>query len=363
MDIFMKLKISEDRYVTITARMVEAAVFLLLAVALAAVLGRKTLRAGRAVIDRLDRELQSVSFETDKTAVYVGDALEITPVTAPKNAEVSYTWELADDGVLAVKDGRIVADSCGETVLGVSVGSFSAQITVVAKHKPLPPDSTLPPLYYDKLLIANYCNTLPSDYVADDLMRIPQKYAAENYAAMYVSAETFAHYRQLLDGMKAALGSGTRMRIISAYRSYAKQTELYNKAVRRYIAEGKTSVEARALALNTTQTPGNSEHQLGSTIDVSNDTSTDHDYQKTPEGQWLAENAHQYGFIIRYPADKEEITRIAYEPWHIRYVGVTHATYMYVHHLCLEEYIELQKKGEEAAEDYAADHPATVEEA
>ena len=348
----MKIKISEEKYVTITARAVGRVMFLLLSVAMAAAVCKKSLSQGRSAVAKLDKELQSVSFPCKKTAVYVGDALEIEPVAVPKNAEVSYTWELADDGVLTVEKGKIVGAGSGETVLGVTSGDHSAQVTVVVKHKPLPEDSTLPPLYYETLPLANYCNTLPSDYAADDLMKIPTRYVAENYTSLYVSAATFQEYLKLLDGMRAELGADMQMHIISAYRSYARQTELYDKAVKGYMAQGKTSTEARALALQTTQTPGNSEHQMGNTIDVSNNSTTDHNYQNTPE---------EYGFIIRYPADKEDITRIEYEPWHIRYVGVNHAAYMYLHNLCLEEYVELQEKAAAEADDYALEHPATAE--
>lgn len=312
---------------------------------------------GRAAIKELDHRLQSIEFQQDQIAVYIGDEVEAEPVAVPKNASVSYTWEIADDGILTVSGGRIIAKSTGETVLGIASGDVSAQVKIIAKPKPLPPESTLPPLYYEKLVIANYKNTLSADYVPDNLIKIPDNYTAENYYGIYVSSETFEAYKQLYAGMYKEMQS--RMHIISAYRSYAKQSELYNKAVSAYMAQGKTSTEARVLALATTQTPGNSEHQLGNTIDVSNDTSTDHNYQDTPEGKWLAENAYKYGFIIRYPADKEDVTRIEYEPWHIRYVGVNHAAYMYVNNLCLEEYVDLQEQAEEAATDYALLHPAT----
>lgn len=353
----MKLKISEEKSLTITARMAECAVFLILSLAMIAVLGKKTVPSGRAYIARLDKELQSISFETQRIAVYVGEPLEITPIVRPKNAEVSYTWEIADDGVLDVDNGSIVGAAEGETLLGVTSGDFYASLNVVSKYKPLPKGSTLPPLYYETLPIANYRNTLGADDVPADLIRIPQQYVATNYSTLYVSQETFDAYLTLYRDMTAAINGN--MHIISAYRSYARQSELYEKAVQGYMAQGKTSTEARALALETTQTPGNSEHQLGNTIDVSNDYSTDHDYQNTPEGKWLAENAHKYGFIIRYPADKEDITRIEYEPWHIRYVGVNHATYMYVNNYCLEEYVELQQQAREEADEYALTHPAT----
>lgn len=351
------IKISEEKTAVITPLAVQRSIFAVIAVCVVAVLCRKTISPGRARIRELDRKLQDITFKSEKIAVYVGDEVEAEPTAVPKNAEVSYTWEIADDGILVVQNGRIVAEKGGRTLLGITSGDVSAQVKIIAKYKPLPPESTLPPLYYDKLLIANYKNTLSADYVPDHLIKIPDNYTADGYYGLYVTKETFDAYKALYKAMYSEIKG--RMHIISAYRSYARQSELYNKAVQNYMSQGKTSTEARALALNTTQTPGNSEHQLGNTIDVSNDNTTDHDYLQTPEGKWLAENCYKYGFIIRYPADKEDITRIEYEPWHIRYVGVNHAAYMYVNDLCLEQYVDLQEQAEEEANDYALENPAT----
>lgn len=354
----MKIKLSEDKYLNITKLRVQRILFYMLSVGMAAAVCRISIPSGRAAISRLDSELQSIYFDKQNVMVYVGDTFDEVPVSVPKNANVSYTWELMDDGILTVNDGSIVASKQGETTVGVSAGGFHAEIDVDVRYKPLPPDSSLPPVYYEDLMIANYRNQLSSNYVPDNLIQIPAEYVAANYSTLYVCEDTFEKYKELLSAMQSELGS-SNMHIISAYRSYARQSELYNNAVQGYIAQGKSSTEARALALNTTQTPGNSEHQLGNTIDVSNDYNTDHNFQQTPEGAWLAENAHKYGFIIRYPADKEELTRIEYEPWHIRYVGIYHAAYMYVNNVCLEEYLDLQDQAEVAANAYAETHPAS----
>lgn len=355
----MKLKLSEDKSITVTKLMVQRFVFITLSLVVVVFICRRTVPNGKKSIVKLDNELQSISFTQEEIAVYVGDSLNPELITVPKNVDVSCTWELRDDGVLTINSGQIVASKAGETTLGVNVGNLTAHIKVISKYKPLPPDSTLPPMYYDKLMIANYKNTLESDYVPENLVKIPANYVAEGYSTLYVTQETLDAYIELYNAMYDEVKGN--MHIISAYRSYAKQTELYNNAVQRYISEGYTSTDARSLALNTTQTPGNSEHQLGNTIDVSNNNQTNHDYHKTAAGAWLAANAHKYGFIIRYPEDKVEITRIDYEPWHICYVGIYHATYMYVNNLCLEEYIELQEKAQEEADYYAESHPASVD--
>ena len=355
----MKIKLNEDKYITITGLMVQRTVFMVLSLIVIIFICRYTVPQGKLAMAALDTELQSISFEHSKTAVYVGDELEPGLVIVPGNAEVSCVWELRDDGVLAIESGRIIASTAGETTLGVHVNGLYAQVTVIVKNKPLPPDSTLPPMYYDKLLIANYKNALGSDYIPPNMVKVPTGYAAPDYNTMYVTQETLDAYIELYNAMLNE--SGGYMHVISAYRSYARQTQLYNKAVEGYIAQGKTTNEARSLALDTTQTPGHSEHQLGTTIDVSNNNDTNHDFHTTKAGAWLAQNAHKYGFIIRYPEDKVDITRISYEPWHIRYVGIYHATYMYVNNLCLEEYVELQEKAQEEADYYAQSNPATVD--
>ncbi|MBQ1411726.1 MAG: M15 family metallopeptidase [Clostridia bacterium] len=352
----MNIPLNEEKTLVITPLQIQRTVFALLSVVMAAVVCKRSLPQGKAAIARLDGELQRLTFRPAAVTLYVGETFDSLPECSPPSSRLdkdAYTWELLDDGVLTVENGHIVAAKNGTTTLTASARHLTASVGVTVQYRELPPDSTLPRLYYEKLPIANYQNTLEADDVPADLMAIPAEYVAENYGTLYISAETFEAYQALLRAMQSEV-SGCRMHIISAYRSYARQSQLYDNAVQRYINAGNSSTQARLLALNTTQTPGNSEHQLGCSIDVSNDNTTDHNYQNTPEGQWLAENAHKFGFVLRYPADKEEITRIAYEPWHIRYVGVFHATYMYVNHVCLEEYVSLQEEAEAAAYAYTA---------
>lgn len=355
----MKIKLRDGKTVVITSLMVQRAVFMFFSLVVIVFICKYAVPNGKKTITKLDSELQSISFAQSRTAVYVGDELAPELIIMPPNADVSLVWELRDDGVLDISSGRIVALKEGQTVLGVRVGNLYAQVEVNALYKPLPPDSELPPLYYDRLQIANYKNALESDYVPENLVKVPVSYVQKNYGAIYVTEDTLEAYKQLYKAMYDEVQGN--MSVISGYRSYARQTTLYDAAVQTFINQGKTTNEAQSLALETTQTPGHSEHQLGTTIDVSNDSSTNHNFHKTKAGAWLAANAHKYGFIIRYPEDKVDITRIEYEPWHIRYVGVYHATYMYVNNLCLEEYIELQENAQQEADYYAQSHPASVD--
>ncbi|HDX9637554.1 TPA: M15 family metallopeptidase [Bacillus cereus] len=125
---------------------------------------------------------------------------------------------------------------------------------------------------------------------------------------------------------------GIQLNAVSGYRSYDYQKRLYKNNVKRKGQEHTDRFSAK---------PGHSEHQTGLTMDVSS-KSVNNDleisFAKTKEGNWLKENAHRAGFIIRYPKEKENVTGYAYEPWHIRYVGDI-AEKIYKEKLTLEEYI------------------------
>lgn len=126
---------------------------------------------------------------------------------------------------------------------------------------------------------------------------------------------------------QAASTAGHNIPLISGFRSYSRQQTLYNNYVAR---------DGQALADTYSARPGHSEHQTGLAFDVGK---LDDNYGSTPAGIWLKENCHKYGFIIRYPKGKESITGYQYEPWHIRYVGVEHATKIMNQNITLEEYL------------------------
>ncbi len=125
----------------------------------------------------------------------------------------------------------------------------------------------------------------------------------------------------------AARSAGFSIPKISGFRSYTLQQSLYSRYVAQY-GEAKASTFSAK--------PGQSEHQTGLAFDVG---ALDDNYGNTPAGKWLASNAYKYGFIIRYLKGKEGITGYQYEPWHIRYVGTTHAKKIYDRGVTLEEYL------------------------
>lgn len=154
----------------------------------------------------------------------------------------------------------------------------------------------------------------------------------------YLRKEAAESLERMLRDMKVELGEAPM--IISTYRSYEKQESVYNSNVDDAVKNGADLADAiketgRYIAL-----PGASEHQTALAVDLSNDGSLEENFIETEAGIWIREHCHEYGFIVRYPKEKEMFTGIGYEPWHIRYVGEPSSDIMYQNNWCLEEYIE-----------------------
>lgn len=132
----------------------------------------------------------------------------------------------------------------------------------------------------------------------------------------------------------------TKIWVQSAYRSYDKQEQLFDNKVASYKSQGKSQEEAERLAQTVVQRPEMSEHNLALAADFNTVTN---EFESTKAFTWLQKNAAEYGFILRYPKDKQEITGITYESWHWRYVGKEHAKVMKEKGYCLEEYVEYLK--------------------
>lgn len=154
-------------------------------------------------------------------------------------------------------------------------------------------------------------------------------------------------YDDLMDMLDAVYDEGLTPVVCSAYRTQELQEELFDGQVTYFLNQGMTQPEAEKAAAKEVAVPGTSEHQLGLAVDI-----VDVTYQLLDEGQentavqqWLMENSWRYGFILRYPTDKTEITGIIYEPWHYRYVGREYAKEIYNSGLCLEEWLEQKYEG------------------
>lgn len=179
-----------------------------------------------------------------------------------------------------------------------------------------------------KMLLVNRDYILPDDYevklapcITDDSDSLKLDYrVAPHYNEMYL----------------AALKDGIELTPVSGYRSVERQTRNFNNKIQKYIDEGYSKIEATQMAARIILPPGTSEHNAGLAMDI---CSLYTSFENSDEFAWLSENAADYGFILRYPEDKQDITNITYEPWHWRYVGVEAAKEMKASGECFEEYL------------------------
>lgn len=130
--------------------------------------------------------------------------------------------------------------------------------------------------------------------------------------------------------------------ICSSYRTNEKQTQLYTARVQAYIEQGYSENQAQSEAAKWVAIPGTSEHETGLAVDIVslNYQILDKKQEETDEQKWLMNNSYKYGFILRYPNNKSEITGISYEPWHYRYVGKVVAAEIFESGICFEEYLD-----------------------
>ena len=174
-----------------------------------------------------------------------------------------------------------------------------------------------------KYILVNKKNKLNSDFKPDNLVEV-KSCSLDNF---YLEEETADAYEQMCLG---SINEGLNISITSAYRSYDEQKELYNTYLKLY---GKSYVDKYVAR------PGHSEHQTGLAIDLE---SLECDiFRNSKEYLWVRENAHNYGFIVRYQDGKEKITGYGAEEWHIRYVGNKAAEYIYKNNITFEEYYDL----------------------
>ncbi|MDO4963670.1 MAG: M15 family metallopeptidase [bacterium] len=177
------------------------------------------------------------------------------------------------------------------------------------------------PTTYD--FVVNKNNKLEENYIPEDLELIDKKYSCDN---KYLRKEAKIMFEKLA---KAAKEDGYNIIAVSTYRSYYYQEKLYNNYVKEKGEHYANLASAKA---------GHSEHQTGLAVDVS-DKSLDYDnFESTREFNWMINNCYKYGFILRYPKAKFDVTGFKYEPWHYRYVGVNEALYIYKNNITLEEY-------------------------
>ena len=232
-------------------------------------------------------------------------------------------------------DDSASSDSANNSVSApVSAGPSTPQTIPVpsssVSSEPQPPK--IDPNDDWRLMLVNADHLLPEDYTFEKVV-IEDNFTFDARAA-----------QALTEMLEAGRAAGYSLRIVSTYRTVERSDYLYTSKISEYQALGYSEEDAAVEAARWVAPPRQSEHNAGLAIDV---VSRDydqvygdlmHEFEDFPAFTWLSEHCVEFGFILRYPEDKQEITGITYEPWHYRYVGVEHAQKMQELDLCLEEY-------------------------
>lgn len=175
-----------------------------------------------------------------------------------------------------------------------------------------------------KLILVNSENALPKNYDIELTL-------LSN--GISVDSRIYPDLQQMFDDART---EGIYPIVGEGYRTRNEQKAMMREKTAAFIADGYSMEEAEELAADLVAEPGKSEHELGIALDINADASVSSNEEVYA---WLAENAYKYGFILRYPLGKEDITGIDYEPWHYRYVGVDAASDIYTRQITLEEYL------------------------
>ena len=174
------------------------------------------------------------------------------------------------------------------------------------------------------LILTNKFNYLDNTYNNDNMVKVSKWYSYGDN--QYLTKET---YDAFLNMFSAAKMEDLTLIINSSFRSFEDQNEVYKEYTASKGQEAADKIAAR---------PGHSEHQTGMAIDIQTYGSTGATFEDFDEFKWLSNNAHKYGFILRYPKNKKYLTGYEYESWHYRYVGVEVATYIYQNNITFDEY-------------------------
>lgn len=192
---------------------------------------------------------------------------------------------------------------------------------------------------YHRTVLVNYKNSLPQSEIDNNpnLIVFPLSYKKGSEGEIYrkLDKDMWPYLKAMMD---AARADGIDIGVISAWRSYSTQRILFDDKVSRLKSQGYSQEAAEKEAATCIALPGTSEHHTGLAVDFN---STSQSFENTKTFAWLKKNAENYGFIMRYPSDKMDITGgIIYEPWHWRYVGINVAKEMNSLGMCYEEYCE-----------------------
>lgn len=203
------------------------------------------------------------------------------------------------------------------------------------------------------LILANKDNPLDEDHAPESLFRLDESYTMGG-KTVELEGETADAAMSMIDAMRA--DGIDDVYVTSGYRTYAYQAYLFDYycGLEKAKDPDLSDEEIKQKVLEYSAYPGTSEHQTGLCLDLMTsemsglwnygsetpDNPYDKGFAETSAFEWLSEHAHEYGFILRYPEDKVNVTKYSYESWHYRYVGVEHATKIYEQGITLEEYLD-----------------------
>lgn len=206
-----------------------------------------------------------------------------------------------------------------------TAGETTAETQPVPATQAADPPSKDDPL----LLLVSRAQPLAEDYAPELTQLHDWPYS--------IAAIAYEPLRQMLAAGRA---EGLSFTVASAYRSTDSQRQLFDEDVEARVSEGMTEDEAREETARWTMPPGCSEHETGLAVDIvaTDNQRLDDTQEQTPETIWPHENCWRFGFILRYPAGKEDVTGIDYESWHYRYVGIEAARYLTEQQLTLDEF-------------------------
>lgn len=237
----------------------------------------------------------------------------------------------ADEGDVAADAGVVGSDEPAEAGDAVEPEGNEPASAAPAGDVPALPADPVSAEAKAAILLVNKQHPLESDYKPTDLVVPDVKFSFSGEDQKKQLRREAAEAIERL--FAAAKKDGIELRAVSGYRSYARQKSIFENNARTKGEEEANRTSAR---------PGESEHQTGLAMDVSAASvnyALEEVFGETVEGIWLAEHAQEYGFIIRYPKEKEDITGYKYEPWHLRYVGEDIAQFVTEQGLTLEEYL------------------------
>jgi zinc D-Ala-D-Ala carboxypeptidase len=256
-----------------------------------------------------------------KGTSYESSASDLVKVDADGTIIVSKKANTGDTAKITVK----LHDQSGTT-------NVTIKASLESTAKPGQGDTVVVTNPTDRAVVVNKQRALPGDYIPSDLVYPNVKFSFSDKIDKRKMRKEAAEALESL--FAAAKKDKIELAAVSGYRSYNTQKSLFAHYVKVQGLERASQVSAKE---------GHSEHQTGLTMDVSSASAKfllEEHFGDTKEGKWLAEHAHEHGFIIRYPEGKEKETGYAYEPWHIRYVGVDVATEIEEKDIILEQYFE-----------------------